>query len=109
VADTSDTADGDIVVTPDTTDTEVVEPAPQRSQQRPTPQRSTAPGRLTITIFPWGNIWINGQPWGRAPLRNEALAPGRYEISVGQQGPTETRTIRLRAGQRRTISFDLTD
>ena len=69
--------------------------------------KATGPGRLTITVFPWGNIWINGQPWGRAPLKSEELPPGRYRISVGQSKPTETRSIRLRSGQRRTVHFEL--
>jgi hypothetical protein len=64
---------------------------------------------LTITVFPWGNIWINGKPWGTAPLANEPLPPGTYKVSVGQGSPTKTQTVQLKSGQRRTVSFDLSE
>jgi hypothetical protein len=60
-------------------------------------------------VFPWGKVWINGKLRGGAPLKNEALPPGRYKIGVGQESPFKTRTIRLRPGQRRTLEFDLTE
>lgn len=67
------------------------------------------PARLTVVVFPWGNVWINGNAWGAAPLKDESLKPGRYKISVGQGRPAKTQTVRLRSGQRKTIHFDLTD
>lgn len=82
-------------------------PRPKPAQKKPA--AATGPGRLTITVFPWGSIWIDGNPWGPAPLRNEVLPSGKYRIGVGQSGPTETRTIRLKPGQRKTVRFDLTD
>ena len=69
---------------------------------------SPRPARLTVIVFPWGNVWINGKPHGSAPLKSKRLKPGRYEISVGQEGPFKTQTIRLRPGQRKTLDFDLT-
>ncbi|MBW2628276.1 MAG: hypothetical protein JRE45_11695 [Deltaproteobacteria bacterium] len=69
---------------------------------------SPRPARLTVIVFPWGNVWINGKPHGPAPLKSERLKPGRYKISVGQEGPFKTQTIRLRPGQRKTLDFDLT-
>jgi hypothetical protein len=68
-----------------------------------------APARLTVLVSPWGSVWINGKPRGAAPLKNASLKPGRYKVSAGQGSPAETRTVRLRAGQRQTIRFDLTD
>jgi hypothetical protein len=65
------------------------------------------PARLTVFVFPWGNVWVNGKPMGQAPLEDEELKPGRYEIGAGQGSPTRTRTVRLRAGQRKTVSFEL--
>ncbi|MBW2379483.1 MAG: protein kinase [Deltaproteobacteria bacterium] len=67
-----------------------------------------SPARITVLISPWGNIWINGKPRGAAPLKNASLKPGRYKVSAGQGSPSETRTVRMRAGQRKTIRFDLT-
>jgi serine/threonine protein kinase len=84
---------------------------PARSRPAaPKPEpKAKEPGRLTITVFPWGNIWINGQPWGPGPLKGESVPPGTYRISVGQSSPTKTQTVRLKAGQRRTVHFDLSE
>ena len=68
-----------------------------------------APARLTVLVSPWGSVWINGKARGSAPLKNASLKPGRYEISAGRGSPSETQTVRLRAGQRKTIRFDLTN
>jgi hypothetical protein len=67
------------------------------------------PAHLTVLVYPWGSVWINGKPRGPAPLKNEPLKPGRYKISAGQDGPSQTRTVPLRQGDRKTIRFDLTD
>ncbi|MBW2546948.1 MAG: serine/threonine protein kinase [Deltaproteobacteria bacterium] len=71
--------------------------------------KQPAPARLTVLVSPWGRVWINGKPRGSAPLKDATLKPGRYKVSAGQGSPLETRTIRLRAGQRKTVRFDLTD
>jgi hypothetical protein len=67
------------------------------------------PARLTVLVHPWGSVWINGKPRGSAPLKNASLKPGRYRISAGQDRPSQTRTVRLREGQRKTIRFNLTE
>ena len=71
--------------------------------------KQPAPARLTVLVSPWGSVWINGKPRGAAPLKNASLKAGRYKISAGQGSPSKTQTIRLRAGQRKTIRFDLTN
>ena len=38
------------------------------------------PARVTVVVFPWGNVWINGKPQGAAPLKDHTLKPGRYQI-----------------------------
>jgi len=70
--------------------------------------RRAAPARLNVVVFPWGQVWINGKPRGSAPLKNLSLDAGRYKISAGQGAPSRTRTVRLRAGERKTVQFDLT-
>jgi hypothetical protein len=40
-------------------------------------------------------------------LKNKVLKPGRYRISAGQDGPSQSRNIVLREGARNTIRFDL--
>jgi hypothetical protein len=67
------------------------------------PKRAT----LTVKVFPWGNVWINDKPMGRAPLASRKMAPGRYKVSVGRQKPEQTRTVKLRPGGREVLDFDL--
>lgn len=83
-------------------------PAPAEAAA-PSPKATpTRPARLTVIVFPWGSVWINGKLQGPAPLKSAPLKPGRYKISVGQDAPFKSQTVRLRAGQRRTLDFDLT-
>jgi serine/threonine-protein kinase len=65
------------------------------------------PGRLSVTVFPWGDVWIDGKHRGKAPVRSVALPPGRHKVSAGQGKPSKTRVVRLKAGQRRSVQFDL--
>jgi hypothetical protein len=78
---------------------------PRQAQPVVPPSR---PAHLTVLVYPWGSVWINGKPRGAAPLKDESLKPGRYKISAGQDGPSRSRTVPLRAGERKTIRFDLT-
>jgi serine/threonine protein kinase len=87
-------------------------PAEEASEEtRATPPmpvaKPPAPARLTVLVSPWGDVWINGRARGAAPLKNASLKPGRYKISAGQGEPSQTRTVRLRPGQRKTVRFDL--
>lgn len=66
------------------------------------------PSRLDVFVFPWGHVWINGAPYGTAPLKSVSLKPGRYKISVGRDAPSKTKIVRLRPGDRKTLQFDLT-
>ncbi len=66
------------------------------------------PARLTVVVFPWGNVWIDGKLRGAAPLKDQPLKAGRYKIGVGQERPFKTQTIRLRPGERKSLDFDLT-
>ena len=93
-----------------TDDAEKAGVAPSVDAAGPAQPIATPPraARLTVVVFPWGKVWVNGKPYGLAPLKNEPLKPGRYKISAGQESPFKTQTIRLRPGQRKTLDFDLT-
>jgi serine/threonine protein kinase len=84
------------------------EPAAKPSQPKTTPA-PTQPARITVIVVPWGDVWIDRKPAGASPLKNKQVKPGSHEISVGQGRPSKTRVVRLRPGQRKTVSFDLTD
>jgi hypothetical protein len=80
-------------------------------QPKPKPRAEPvvqAPASLTVVVYPWGDVWINGTPRGTAPLKNLALKPGRYRIGAGQGEPTVTQTIRLRPGQKKKLKLDVT-
>ncbi|MFZ1862666.1 MAG: serine/threonine-protein kinase [Polyangiales bacterium] len=64
---------------------------------------------LSVFVFPWGRVWIDGRPYGKAPLQEVSLKPGKYKVSAGQEAASETKTVRLQSGDRRTIQFDLTE
>jgi serine/threonine protein kinase len=82
------------------------EPAPaSKPSAEPAVQ---APASLTVIVYPWGDVWINGKLKGNAPLKNLSLKPGRYRISAGQGQPTVTQTIRLRSGQQKRLKLDVT-
>ena len=87
--------------------------APQEASMEPTPKPSArpavqAPASLTVIVYPWGDVWINGKRRGTAPLKNLSLKPGRYRIAAGQGEPTVTQTIRLRPGQEKKLKLDVT-
>lgn len=97
-----------------------VEAKPQSAEAPPSPAEvasdtepaaapsSVRPARVTVVVFPWGDVWIDGKRRGPAPLKDVAPKPGRYKISAGQERPSKTQTIRVREAQRKTVEFDLT-
>ena len=92
------------VAPPSEAPTANAKPSPEPPPE-PAPPRKA---RLTVAVFPFGEVWINGKPRGTAPVKDQALRPGVYKISAGHGGPSKTRTVRLRPGEAKTIVFDLT-
>lgn len=98
-----------------------VEAKPQSAEASPSPAEVASdteaaaapslvrPARLTVVVFPWGDVWIDGKRRGPAPLKNVVLKPGRYKISAGRERPSKTKIIRVREAQRKTVQFDLTE
>lgn len=84
------------------------EPPAGKPINQPSKATPLRPARLTVIVFPFGDVWINGKLQGAAPLKNRPLKPGTYELGAGQGSRTKTRTVRLRPGQREQVVFDLT-
>jgi len=78
---------------------------PNAGSDKTAPQHAT----LTVVVLPWGYVWIDGEPRGRAPIEDVRLEPGSHEVRAGGPTPWVSRTVELRAGQRETIRFDLSD
>ncbi|MGD8825185.1 MAG: serine/threonine-protein kinase [Myxococcales bacterium] len=82
--------------------------SPGHLNKEPLPPPRAHPASLSVFVFPWGRVWINGRPYGRAPLQNVSLAPGKYKVSAGREAASEHKSVRLRSGDRRSIQFNLT-
>ena len=41
--------------------------------KRKAPPAAVAPASLTVIVYPWGDVWINGKPRGSAPLKGLPL------------------------------------
>ncbi|MGD8608702.1 MAG: serine/threonine-protein kinase, partial [Myxococcales bacterium] len=44
--------------------------APPKPRKKALPPK---PARLDVIVIPWGDVWINGERWGPAPMMNERL------------------------------------
>jgi serine/threonine protein kinase len=78
-----------------------------RKPKRASSPATLPPAKLTVVVYPWGDVWINGKSRGPAPLKNVSLKPGRYRISAGQGEQTVTQTIRLRSGEQKKVKLKL--
>ncbi|MCA9581586.1 MAG: protein kinase [Myxococcales bacterium] len=63
-------------------------------------------GTVVIHVEPWGNVWIDGDFMGRAPVR-AVLSPGVHVIAAGRDGPTVRRRRRIRPGVNRRLLLTL--
>lgn len=77
------------------------------TEKKAPPPKARRTARLTVAVFPWGYVWVNGKRRGRAPLKDLALKPGTYEIGAGKEAPTVVRSVRLAPGDREVIRIDL--
>ena len=62
--------------------------------------------RALLRVFadPWGNVWINDEKIGRAPVRR-SVRPGTYKVQIGDEYPEEPKYVRLRPGESRKITL----
>jgi serine/threonine-protein kinase len=76
-----------------------------------TPPTSPAPvrasrGWLHVIVEPWGNVWIDGKYFGRAPVKAR-LRSGRHVIEAGREIPTRKKVVRVRPGTRQEVALAL--
>jgi eukaryotic-like serine/threonine-protein kinase len=79
------------------------EDRPQPDDVEPTSDR---PGTLRVVVIPWGSVWIDGVPQGRAP-RVLRLEPGAHWIGAGIGAIEKRKRVVVRPGARRTVELDL--
>ena len=63
-------------------------------------------GWLRIVVEPWGNVWIDGRYFGRAPVRAR-LPKGRHLIEAGREIPSQRRVVRVQPGARKEVELRL--
>ncbi|NNE18549.1 MAG: serine/threonine protein kinase [Myxococcales bacterium] len=78
-----------------------VEESPQTE-----PQAAAKRERALLRVFanPWGNVWINDEKIGRAPVRR-SVRPGTYKVQIGDEYPEEPKYVKVRAGESRKITL----
>lgn len=69
------------------------------------PERRTT-ARVRVVVLPWGKVWVDGIPRGRAPTVL-TLEAGSHRIAAGQERPSIERRIRLSEGEARTLELEL--
>lgn len=83
---------------------------------RPLPTPSANPddggggnGTLQVLVNPWGNVVIDGKPYGATPLGAISLAPGNHTVTVTnpELGASRSGTVKVLAGKPASIKFDL--
>jgi serine/threonine-protein kinase len=64
------------------------------------------PGRIELTISPWGEVLVDGRSRGMSPpLQAVELAPGRHRIEIRNgEFPIHHLAVEVKAGQAATIT-----
>ena len=70
------------------------------------PPVAPARGWVRVVVEPWGNVWIDGRYFGRAPVRAR-LNTGRHVIQAGRELPSERRVVRVQPGARKEVQLTL--
>jgi eukaryotic-like serine/threonine-protein kinase len=81
--------------------------APDVVHVEPAEDFAAAPdGSLRVVVIPWGSVWIDGVPHGRAP-RIVRLSPGPHWVGAGIDAVEKKKRVQVRAGATRTVELDL--
>ena len=57
---------------------------------------------------PWGNVSVDGKPYGATPLPPIKLGVGPHSVSVTnpELGSSRSSTVRIKSGQSSFVKFD---
>jgi serine/threonine protein kinase len=64
----------------------------------PSDSKRVRSARLFVAVIPWGQVWVDGEARGEAPVTLEGLPAGYHRIQVGQGAPQKTFRVRLSPG-----------
>ena len=80
-----------------------------RNPARQTLPPDNTPGRLTIDVRPWAEVFINGKAVGNTPMQHE-LAAGSYSVELKNEDfPTHHTEVTLRPGEVQALNVSLWD
>jgi serine/threonine protein kinase len=73
-------------------------PAASLAASEPADSKRARSARLFVAVIPWGQVWVDGEAKGEAPVTIDELPPGAHRIQVGQGEPQKTFRVRLSPG-----------
>jgi hypothetical protein len=70
------------------------------------PEARTKPQRSLLRVLadPWGNVWINDEKVGRAPV-SRSVRPGTYKVQIGDEYPEAPAYVKVAPGESRKITL----
>ena len=70
------------------------------------PEVRTKPERALLRVLadPWGNVWIDDQKVGRAPVRR-SVRPGTHKVQIGDEYPEAPKYVKVGPGESRKITL----
>ncbi len=79
-------------------------PAPANSVPKspPASEAKPAPAKLTVIVFPYGDVWVDGRHVGSSPS-TIALSAGQHVVSGGRIAPERETRVELAAGESRQM------
>ena len=90
-------------------DTAVEEIPDSRSRETEPVRRPGGRAPLTVAVAPWGEVYVDGELVGRAPLRAHSIATGEHVVEVRNPplGRRVRATVRASAGRAIFVTADL--
>ncbi len=83
---------------------EVRASVPRRRQE---PVGNTQPARLSVTVVPVGEVFVDGRSYGDLGIAGLAIRPGRHRLRVvARDGRSWSWTLRLRPGRHLVVQVD---
>jgi hypothetical protein len=78
--------------------------SPSKAEER----SPAAKGWVRVVVQPWGDVWIDGNYMGRAPV-DARLPKGRHVVEVGREIPSKTQVVRVDPDVPKEVVIDLSD
>jgi hypothetical protein len=74
----------------------------------PTGAPTPVPGKLNISVIPWGSVSIDGKEMGLSPLSGVSLEPGKHRVVITHpEYQAFPRWVTIVAGKTGKMSVDL--